>query len=217
MRIKDRLRADAVTFQRLDSKDRWLFIWDYYRVPIITVLVVLAVISLVLIGLGRNDTVLYVVMVNADDETEKTVVMDLLQDGGVDLDGRNVDVDTSYTLDYDDVTETDVQTVEVLAVRFGIGDLDVFAADEAVFESYAVKDAFIDLSLFIPAEVLEANEADLYRYKNSDGYEIVGGLWIREGSPLHEAGFYSEDALIGVAAMAQNLDNALLLVQQLLK
>lgn len=217
MRIKDRLRADAVTFQRLDSKDRWLFIWDYYRVPIITVLVVLAVISLILIGLGRNDTVLYVVMVNADDETEKTVVMDLLQDGGVDLDGRNVDVDTSYTLDYDDVTETDVQTVEVLAVRFGIGDLDVFAADEAVFESYAVKDAFIDLSLFIPAEVLEANEADLYRYKNSDGYEIVGGLWIREGSPLHEAGFYSEDALIGVAAMAQNLDNALLLVQQLLK
>ena len=216
MRIRDRIKSDAATFKRLDKREKMLFVWDYYRVPIIAATIVIVLVSIIMLRLGRNDTSLYVVMVNANNEVESTIIYDLLESGGVETENNYIDVETSYTLRYDDVTKTDVDTVEVLAVRFGIGDLDVFAADEAVFESYATKGAFVDLSLFIPAEILQQNEADLYRYKNEDGHEIVGGIWIREGSPMYEAGFYRGDALIGVAALAQNLDNAIVLVKQIL-
>lgn len=216
MRLRDRIMFDRQTFQRLDKKKRWLFIWDYYKIPIISVVLILTVGAIILTGLGRQEADLYVVMVNANKEIDNSVIPELLAENGIDLKDRKIDFETDYTLKYDDITETDVQTVEVLAVRFGIGDLDVFAADKAVFESYAEKDAFIDLSLFISEDDLKSYEADLYRYTNSDGKEIVGGVWLREGSPLHKAGLYHDDVLVGVAALAQNLDNALHLVRQLI-
>ena len=214
MTLAERLRRDAATLRRLDRKKRWLFIWDYYKIPIIF-FVLAAVIGLILVtGITHGNADLYVVMVNANSEVESGSVPNLLEKYGIDLADLKIDVETGYALKYDDFTETDVQTVEVLAVRFGIGDLDVFVADEAVFDSYAAKDAFIDLSLFIPEELLKSNEANLYRYKNEDGHEKVGGLWLREGSPLHEAGLYYGDVLIGVAATAENLDSALLFIKQ---
>ena len=49
---------------------------------------------------------------------------------------------------------------------------------------------------------------DLYTCTTEDGNEIVAGIWLHEGSPLHEAGYYTGDVVIGVAANAQNLDPA---------
>ncbi|NLM62159.1 MAG: hypothetical protein GX193_08810 [Clostridiales bacterium] len=209
----EQLKKDIATFRRLDKRHRWLFIWDYYRIPIISVLIIAAIGAAVAFGVMRDDKDLYIVMVNANREVVVESVPTQLEKNGIDLAGMKIDVETSYTLKYEDFTQADVQTVEVLAVRFGIGDLDVFAADEPVFRSYAEKDAFVDLSLFIPKDVLGSKEADLYRYRNSDGHEIVGGIWLRKGSPLHEAGLYSGDVLIGVAALAENLDNALLFIR----
>ncbi len=216
MNLSNQIKRDKLTFRRLEGNKKWLFIWDYYKIPIISILVVLSIGVLLLVGLNKAKTGLYIVMVNTNSEIDRKTIPHLFEENGIDLAGRKTDVETNYTLRYDDITETDVETVQVLAVRFGIGDLDLFVANEAVFESYAVKDAFVDLSLFIPEELLKENEADLYRYKNTDGHEITGGLWIRKGSPLHNAGFYQEDVLIGAAYLAENLDNALDFIQQLL-
>lgn len=105
----------------------------------------------------------------------------------------------------------------MLAALFGIGDLDVFVADEAVFDSYADQDAFVDLSLFVEPEVLEACSDALYYTENADGEQILSGIRLREGSFLHRAGYYGQEVLMGVAANAQNLDNAVTMVQQVLK
>jgi hypothetical protein len=216
MKLINQIKSDMATFRRLDKKKRGLFVWDYYKIPILSAAVILAVLITVLVGIRRADTVLYVVMVNANNEADSSIIPNLLEDNGVDLANRKIDVETNYTLHYDTFADTDAETLQVLAVRFGISDMDVFAADKAVFEKYAAKDAFVDLSLFIPKELLNSHEADLYRYTNSDGHEITGGVWLREGSPLHEAGYYQGDVLIGVVANAENLDNALLLIKQLL-
>lgn len=214
MKLGDQLKKDFATLQRLDKGKKWLFIWDYYKIPIISIILFFSICFLVVIGVKHNDADLYVVMVNANREIDNSTVPELMEKNGIDLAANKIDVETNYTLKYDQITETDVQTVEVLAVRFGIGDLDVFVADEAVFESYAAKDAFVDLGLFISKELLQSNEANLYRYTNPDGHEKVGGIWLREGSPLHEAGIYDGDVLIGVAALAENLDSALHLIKQ---
>ena len=216
MKLSNQIKSDRATYQRLDKKKRWLFIWDYYKIPILSVVAVLAILVIILTSVKPQDTVLNVVMVNADNQVESTIIPDLLKKSGVDLTERKIDIDANYSLKHGEFADTDMQTLEVLGVRFGIGDLDVFTANEDVFKSYAVKDAFVDLSLFIPKDILSAHEADLYRYKNTDGHEIVGGVWLHEGSPLHKAGYYHGDVLIGAVALAENLDNALLLIQQLL-
>ena len=101
----------------------------------------------------------------------------------------------------------DPSTVQVLAALFSAGDMDLFAADEQVYQRYAGQDGFEDLSLYLSEDLLKAHEADLY-YATVDGGQILSGIWLRQGSPLHQAGYYSEDVIIGITAHAVNLDYA---------
>jgi len=214
MRLWDTFLRDAKTVRALDKGERLEFIWDYYKIPITAVLslVILAVLTVVF-RLNSANTAMYAVFINADDSGDAAVLDGLLERSGMDLEGRTIDVAASYTLYYDDPANTYADTVQVLAALFGIGDLDLFAADEAVFRAYVEKEAFIDLSLFIEADVLERHR--LLTYVNEGGRQVVAGIWLSTGSPLHAAGYYDADVLIGVAANAQNLDPAIQFMKQL--
>jgi hypothetical protein len=215
MNFKERIKHDIKTYKSLGKKERREFIWDYYKVPIIAVVCVvfLAVVS-ILTAVNQADTVMYAVFINADDTGDGDMIDGIMERSGTDMTGKTVDISASYTLRYDDNSNSYSNTVELLAALFGIGDLDLFASDEAVFSSYADKEAFVDLSLFIESDVL--SDHDLYTYTSSEGREVVAGIWLHDGSPLHEAGFYTDDVLIGVAANAQNLDEAVAFMKQLL-
>lgn len=214
MRLRDSILRDAETVRTLDKKDRAGFIWDYYKIPILAVasIALLALLTFAL-RLGSGNAAMYAVFVNADDSGDAAVLTGLLERSGMDLEGRTVSVAAGYTLRYDDPANTYADTIQVLAALFGIGDLDVFAADDAVFRAYAEKGAFIDLGLFIERDVLERHQ--LYTYTDESGRQVVAGIWLHEGSPLHTAGYYSSDVLIGVAANAQNLDPAIEFMKQL--
>ena len=219
MRLIETLRRDRETLRTLDRKARLQMIWDYYRIPIIALLCVIVLTALTLtIRINAAGTVFYAVFINAEEGGEKAGLEDLLTRGGVALDGRTIDVQSNYALRYDDPANGYAETVQVLAALFGIGDLDVFAADEAVFTAYADKDAFVDLSLFIEKEDL----AKVQQYvRPGDGVqtraERVEGIRLVAPSPLHEAGYYAGPVVIGVAANARNLDEALAFVKQLVK
>lgn len=217
MRLKDQICKDRATFQELDAKQRRWFIWDYYKLPILSVLLVLVLaVTGITTAVKSAKTVLTVVMVNANSEMQCDPFTPLLEADGVDMSGRKVDIEARYTLHYDDETLADAQTIEVLAALFGVGDLDVFVADEPVFDSYASQEAFLDLSLFLPADLLEAHSDDLYYGETASGSGVCG-IRLHQNSPLHAAGYYAGDAVIGVAASAQNMDNALAAVRQLLQ
>jgi hypothetical protein len=212
-----RLRDDLIKLRGMDGPKRLAFVWDYYKLPVLSAVLVVMLAVTALMNLDRAQTALYVVMVNANNEADGDEIRRLLTESGADTDGKDVNVETGYTLSYESPADSDIQTIQVLAALFGIGDMDVFAADEAVFKSYADKDAFVDLSLFIPADLLQAHEAGLYRYANADGHEITGGIRLSHGSPLHNAGYYSGGAVIGIPASAVNLDNAINLLTQIIK
>ena len=218
MKISQRLKKDRERIRSLSPAQKRQFIWDYYKLPVIAAasVVVLAALTLVF-NAGRGDTVMYAVLVNADDRADESVFTRLLEEGGMDMTGKEVGVAAGYRLGLEGGEITDVSTVQVLAALFGIGDLDLFAADESVFASYAAQDAFVDISLFVDGGVLAAHEEDLYRYLDSYDHEIVGGIWLRESSPLHEAGYYTGDVLIGAAAQAEHIDEAVAVLKQLLK
>ena len=220
MKLRERLKADKAALARLQGKDKIEFLWDYYKLPIIAIacVVVLSVL-VILAGTGHRDVAMYAVLVNTDrlDETPDPAALEtLLEQGGMELKGRRIDVSADLYLgqDYDGLN--DGQTIQVLAALFGIRGLDFFAADEDVFRSYAEQDAFVDLSLLIEPELLEGHSGDLYYYENSEGRQILGGVILHAGSPLHRAGYYHADVVVGAAASAQNLEAAVCFLKQLL-
>ena len=220
MKFKDRLKADREVFKTLSKEEKPLFIWDYYKIPILSVVIALVLTVAALISwAGKKDVAMYAVFVNSDVslvETDAALLDGLLAEAGVDMDGKAIDITADLTLGQDFSNDTDGQTIQILASLFGISGLDVFAAEQASFDRYAIQDAFLDLSLFIEPELYGSAGVTPYWYANADGHEILGGIILHPGSTLHQAGYYHEDVVIGVAASAQNLDEAVAFVIQLL-
>ena len=220
MQLKERMQADRKIFRTLNREERLLFIWDYYKIPILAAASVLVLTVMTLISwAGKKDIAMYAVFVNSDVsvvEAHPELLNALLAEAGVDMEGKAIDITADLTLGKDYSNETDGQTIQILASLFGISGLDVFAADPESFDRYAVQDAFVDLSLFLEPELYEKSGCVPYRYINGDGREILGGIVLTAESALHEAGYYHGDVLIGVAANAQNLDEAVAFVKQLL-
>ena len=213
MKWKEQLRKDKQTLAGLAPRQKMLFIWDYYKLPILSLLLVAVLAGAGAAAAARSaHTAFYAVMVNANNEVQADPFTPLLEQGGVDMTGKSVDIEANYTLHYDDAA----QTLQVLAALFGIGDLDVFVADEDVFASYAKQGAFVDLGLFIPGDVLKRYKDHLYYSEDAEGNRVLSGIWLSGNSLLHEAGYYSGAVLLGVASNAQNLDNSVLMVTQLL-
>ena len=216
MRLTRTLRRDLEVLKTLDRKAQIQMIWDYYKLPIIGLLCVLLLGGLTLgIRLNAANTAMYAVFVNANENGDKAPLDALLARSGIPMEGKTVDVSANHTLRYDDPANSYADTVQMLAALFGIGDLDFFAADEAVFRSYADKDAFLDLSLFIEREDL--NHFSLWTQSGDGGREKVSGLLLTAPSPLHDAGYYTDPVWIGIAANAVNLDEAVAFVQQIVK
>ena len=129
--------------------------------------------------------------------------------------GKTSSVNTELSLGLSNNEAADMETMQVLTALFSISDLDVYVAPEEYFEYFAANNGFADLSVLIDAGLLE--KEDLYRYDNGTENQPVQGIILHDGSPLHKAGYYHDDVIIGVVGNATNLDEAIALVTQLLR
>ena len=218
MKLKAKIQRDKQALSQLDRNGKLLFLWDYYKIPILSVLCVLVLgLLTVLTSASSGKAAMYAVFVNtASAEGDREALDEILEQGGIALSGRHVDVTADLHLGREHDELSDAQTVQVLAALFGIKGLDFFAADEAVFEKYAQQDAFLNLALFLDADTLSRHREDLYYYENADGQTVLGGIRLQPGSPLHEAGYFLTEVTVGIAANAQNMEEALCFLKQLL-
>ena len=74
----------------------------------------------------------------------------------------------------------------------------------------------MNLALFLDADTLSRHREDLYYYETADGQTVLGGIRLQPGSPLHEAGYFLTEVTVGIAANAQNMEEALCFLKQLL-
>lgn len=217
MNLKKRWKADREALKKLSGREKWLFVWDYYKIPLIALCCVIILTAITLLtGAGREEVALYAVFVNSDrsfEEPDSALLDALAERAGIPMEGRTVDVTANLTLGQDLNEAYDAQTVQVLGALFGISDLDLFASDQAVFERYAQQDAFADLSVLIDRELLAG--ADLYTY-TVEGKTVTGGIVLHSGSALHEAGYYHGDVIVGAAINAEHLEEAVAMLRQLL-
>ena len=218
MNLKKRWKADREALKKLSGREKWLFVWDYYKIPLIALCCVIFLTAITLLtNAGREEVALYAVFVNSDrnlEEPDSTQLDALAERAGIPMEGRTVDVTANLTLGQNLNKAYDAQTVQVLGALFGISDLDLFAADQAVFERYAQQDAFADLSVLIDRELLAG--ADLYTY-TVEGKTVTGGIVLHSGSALHEAGYYHGDVIVGAAVNAENLEEAVAMIRAMLE
>lgn len=210
------LKTEKEKMSKLNRKQKAEYIWDYYKIHIIaTVFILTLTIYTIVSCAGRGQTSLYVVLINSA-EGDNTLFSQIMEENGY-TDGT-VSVDTTMTYhSASEMAEGDIVTIQVLAALFGMGDMDLFAANPEVFDRYTGQNAFENLGLLLPQELQRQHEDQLVRYTTEGGQDVVGGILFREGSPLHQAGFYQGDVVIGIATQAEHLDEALAVIRALLE
>ena len=150
-------------------------------------------------------------------ECDSSVFDSMIAAGGFDAGARKADVNDRYSLGQAFNETADVETLQVLTALFTISDMDLYAADKQYFDYFAKEGGFADLSLLIDKELLDLAGDDLYYTEDKEGNRVLSAIILHEGSPLHKAGYYHNDAYIGVVARAENLDAALSFVKGILK
>ena len=221
MNWRERISRDRETLRRLQGKEKGRFLWDYYKIPIVALAAAVVLGAMVIAAsAGHARCALYAVFVNAapaDARYDAAPLEELLADAGVEMKGRRVDLTADLYLGADFDAGDDGRTIQVLAARFGISDLDFFAADPASFERYAALGAFADLSVLLdPALWQGRTEADVVWHDEDDGRRTLQGVVLHDGSPLHKAGYFIGDVAVGAAVSAENLDAAVALTRALL-
>ena len=219
MKLSERIRRDRQRYAALSPSEKRAFLWDYYKIPILALVCAVLLGSIALLeGLNSRSVAVYAVLVNAAPDTEaaQTCLEDLLTDSGMDLKGKRVDADVSLSLGRENQESEDAQTVQVLAALFGVSGLDFFAADEEIFDRYAVQNAFADLSKLLDPALLEAFSDDLVYVTPEGGARQVAGVRLHGGSPLHRSGLYSRDIVVGITVNGENMEAALQMLKEIL-
>ena len=160
-------------------------------------------------------------MVNTDteqgsDNNGKAVIEEILSENGYDMTKKKASVDSNYTLSFDNATDSDIATLQVLSALFGIGDLDLFVSDKEVFDKFAVKNGFSDLRAFISSDILSANEDKIYYFEKENGESVPIAIILEDGSVLHKEGLYEKTVYCGIVSRAENADTAADIIKSLL-
>lgn len=222
MKWREQLEKDKKQLAELKTTEKKIqFIWDYYKIPIITVTVIVAILIVSAISnIGRQNTKMYVVLLNNDSlvsECDETVFNRMLENGGIDMTNSKVDVNKDLSLGREHSETADMETLQVLTALFSISDLDVYVADKENFDYFVEEDGFANLNALLDRDVLEEYKDDLYVYQDSHGNTITGGIILHSDSLLHKAGYYHDDVIIGIVGRAVNLDEAVTFVNELLR
>ena len=223
MRFTEQLKEDRNKLLAMDStRQRAVFIWDYYKAPILASAFVLLFLFAVLLGnIGRKGVCLHVVLINNDspvNECDDTVFDRLLAEAGIDTGREKTEINAELSLGRGNGESDDIDALQVLNALFLLSDIDIYVSDYKYFDYYAEAEAFADLSLLLDKELLASvPEEDRYYSEDQNGNRTLRGIFLREGSALHSAGYYHSEVLIGAVSTGENLDKAVAVIGQLLR
>ena len=221
MNFTERLAKDKEQLEKLpDTRSKLTFIWDYYKIPIIVVVSVLALFAIFLISnIGRKDASMYVVLLNNDSslhECNSSIFDETLKKAEIDLKGKSVDVNDKLSVGREGNEAEDIETMQILTALFTISDLDLYVADKQYFDYFLEDGGYVDLSLLIDKKLLDKYKDDLYYWNDQNGQRILCGIVLHDDSIIHKAGYYHDDVIMGVVGNASNMDVAIEFIRQLL-
>lgn len=139
-------------FKTGTPKEKAEYIWDYYKIPIIVILVLIyLIINIVHSQLTAKDYVLQGLFLNTLTEAEAVQELEdgFLEAYPIDQDKEDVFLDTSiyYLPDSDQASlDTSYQAIQVLSVRVAAGEIDSMAAETEILTDFAYDGYFSDLS-----------------------------------------------------------------------
>jgi len=191
-------------------------IWEYYRLQIIGIVVILILIVYFVFKAlnGGASTYVSAVFIGGDQEqaNESTLLKDFILDNG--LNPKSQEVTPTYTGNMDFLNgSTGYNEYQLLSALFLSGDVDVMVAAEDVTVAFAVNGALADLTKILTPEMLEKYKDSLvYVNTSEDGEKYPCGINIDTGNKI-----YNKKVCVSIANNSVNQEESILLMTYLLE
>ena len=151
-------------FSTMNSKEKLAYFWDYYKIHVFVLIVVIAMVSTFIYQYVTNkDYGFYISFVNAaitgqNQDLASEWAAEFQEYAGIDSNEYQVYIDTSVILSEDMGTSYSVSDEEKLFVMTQVGTVNAIIAETKTFEKYSQSEYFYNLE-----NVLSAEEIEKYR------------------------------------------------------
>lgn len=194
-----REKTELQKLKEMSWKKKIGYVWDYYKMPIAAVVVVLIVIAT---GVSQYksskvDTVLYTAMINtqgdvSEDSDFYQQVKQVLQ---VEDGTEEIVFDNSFFFDLDYQSQMTMATITKILAMVSSQDIDIMIAPKEVYDYYLKQEFFADLEEILPEE-LQEEERFLMGKGENDTEEHAYAMSLEGNQVLEEAGITGDGEVL---------------------
>ena len=217
MNLKDFLQSEKEKIRAIPTtKEKLVYIWDYYKILIIAVAAALAflVYFIVIKATTLEENWIYVTISNtfADVGDDSSFKQEFVDYSGFDTSEKNVVFNANSFFDYTgDVTGNTY--FEAFVTYTDAGTLDAVTMQTDSLTALGATGRLLDLNSESCAEIREKyGDRFLYAVPNDETYStepVPVGIDISDSRLVTECHAYSETAALGIGANSQHLDAVL--------
>jgi hypothetical protein len=204
-----------VDLKSMSRKEKIEYIWDYYKLHIISVIVVIAVIASFIHGqLTKIDYVVNVTIIgnaineSKKEEAEKKFTSLVIKEGEQ---RKQALIDVIAT----DKSELSYEMMQKFVVRIAAGEIDVVILDKGFFDSFVKQDMFIPLE-----SISQINLSDIKQSKieasGSTNNKAVYAISVEGNKELEDIGYDTKNKVLGIMASSKNKDNGIKVFKDIL-
>ncbi len=223
--LKDSLQEEKKKLKNMSIKDRLWYIWEYYKIPILSIMAALALIGSIGSAMYQNrfETALSCFILNSRPGSDADLLssyfdQDFRQYAGLD-ENVKIDVDSSMSLTFDESAMSELTYASLAKVTAVIStkDLDIMIGNPETAAHYGSMGGFADLKELLPADVYDKVKDRLYMTTNEEtGETAATGIFIGETDFCDRTGLIMEEPVLSVVSNSTRTDTCLKLIRYIL-
>ena len=183
---REKMREDWETIKSLKGKKRIEHIWEYFKIPIIGVIVFFVIIGSIIYNV-LNPGPVVVLGIAWDygfqlEEFYDTLAEELMT--GLSLDSYKERIEITQFFETGE-PQMDMVNMQRFAAMLSVGELDIIVTSKEGIESYAYQGVLIDIGDWFPADT-----PGLLWAKDENGVSSVYGISLMDSQIFLSAGFF---------------------------
>ncbi len=226
MQKQTRLDDDALIYQprkkqtekeklrEMKLKDKIDYIWEYYRLPIILVVVALALAAYFIYGLlhPAASTQFYAAMINnsIDNEVLNEYSTEFSERLKLDPKKEIIELNTNYVFQDDTQNQYSMSMKEALITYVSAKEIDVIIAPESQFNAYSYNGFFSKLSDKLPTDVYSSLTDQFYMSGTEDDAEKNAyGIYLTNTKLYKNNADNTDPYILGIVGNSQHEENVI--------
>ena len=220
--FKERLHEEAAKLKEMSFKDKFWYIWEYYKFPIIGVIIAVFLVGSIGSAMYNNrfDTALSCAVLNSRYDSDALTVDQYFNEGfrafiGLD-ENTKIDVDYSMSPTFDESAMNEYSYAELakLTAMISSKGLDVMIGRPDVIDHYGEMDGFLNLEEALPPDLYEQVKDYLYPVTNAEsGQESFCGLRLEDTSFGEKTCLILDNPVLTVMSNSPHTDTAIQLIR----